>query len=137
MNFYETKMGREFFCRQVPQLIGALQKIAEARTQSAPVLRLPDCWIDGDLLAEIFGGTYRPESLVWKADDPLNRSAIEAEKALSSALSPQQRELLDAYEAAENRHNYDVCLQAFRDGARLAVQVILAGCAPDKGEDAA
>lgn len=137
MNFHETKMGREFFGQQLPQLIGTLQKIAEAQTQPTPVLRLPDSWIDGDLLAELFGGTYRPESLAWKADGPLNRSAIDAEKALSSALSPQQRELLDAYEAAENRHNYDVCLQAFRDGARLAVQVILAGCAPDKGKDAA
>lgn len=131
MNFYETKMGRRFFDAQLPQLIGALEDIAKAKTQPVPVVRLPDSWLEQTgTLEELFSGRYQPEAIEYNRDDPLNRDAMDAMKALLNTLSPQQRELFDAYEAAENDRGSDISLRAFRAGVRLAVQIGLAGCRP-------
>lgn len=129
MNFYETKMGQEFFCRQLPELIGALKKIAEAR-QPAPVLRLPEGWQEDDVLETLFSGMYQPESMKYERDPDV----MDAHKTLLKTLSPRQWELFDVYEAADNLRSFDICLQAFRDGVKLAVGVILAGCAPTESD---
>ena len=41
MQFYETKIGNQFFTQQLPHLITALQKIAVALEQHGPALHLP------------------------------------------------------------------------------------------------
>lgn len=132
MNFHETKMGQKFFCRQLPELIEALTKIAEAeaKQQQMSVLRLPEGWQQDDVLEELFSGAYQPESMKYKGDDSLHKNMIDAHEALLKTLSSRQWELFDAYGAAENRCCADSCLRAFRDGVQLAVGVILAGCAP-------
>ena len=41
MQFYETKIGNQFFTQQLPHLITALQKIAGALERHSPALHLP------------------------------------------------------------------------------------------------
>lgn len=46
-------------------------------------------------------------------------------KALVHTLSPEQRELFDAYEFAENARGDSIALRAYRAGVQFAVRVIL------------
>ena len=127
MNFYETVMGKQFFNRQLPQLIQALEDIAKAKAQPAPVIRLPESETR-DILADLYNVMYMPECHVYRENDPFNRDVHDTQQALLESLSPEQRDLFEKYEEAENTRGDDISKRAYKDGARLAVQVILAGC---------
>lgn len=144
MNFHETKMGQDFFTQQLPELIRAFQDISKALLQQKPAfsVSLPD--MDRrDVLSEIYYSNYCPESLRWNKDDSLNQNVLAAETALCERLSDEDFSLFDAYQTAVNIRADDTCCQAFKSGAQLAVQMILAGYAvpaeiqstPNKKED--
>ena len=137
MNFHETNMGRRFFDQQLPQLIRALEDIAKAKAQPAPVIRLPESETE-DILADLYNVMYIPECHVYRENDPFNRDVHDTQQALLESLSPVQRDLFEKYEEAENRRGDDISKRAYKDGARLAVQVILAGCtSPANDEETA
>ena len=130
MNFCETQMGQDFFTRQIPQLIEALQELAAALKQPAAVDRLPALGMtDGetDILSDIYDCEYMPESQTYRKNDPLNGEAKAAMNALLATLSPEQKDLFLQYEAAENARGSNISRCAYRDGVRLAVQIFMAG----------
>ena len=131
MNFYETKMGQQFFTLHIPQLIGALREIAAALKQPATIGRLPNL-ADGenDILSDIYNCDYMPESMERRENDPYNGEVMNALDPLLEVLTPEQKELFGEYEAAENKRSNSIAFRAYMDGIRLAVQVIMAGCAP-------
>ncbi len=57
MQFYETKMGHNFFEHQVPQLIAAIEKVAAAISRSAPPVLLPAETDPKSLHNLFFGGS--------------------------------------------------------------------------------
>lgn len=137
MNFHETVMGKQFFNRQLPQLIRALDDIAKAKAQPAPVIRLPESGME-DILAELYNVRYMPECHLVRENDPLNQDVHDALHALLKSLSPEQQDLFAKYEEAENARGDSISEQAYKDGARLAIQLMMAGCAgPANDEKAA
>ena len=130
-------MGRRFFSQQFPLLIEALQKIAMAQEQmqaqrqttraaGQELFGLPDT--ETDILAQLYNIDYMPESMKRRENDPLNKEVHQTMSALLETLSPSQREFFLAYEGAENTRGNSIACRAYKDGVRLAVQVIMAGC---------
>lgn len=129
MNFHETKMGQIFFAQQLPLLIEALQEIAAALKQPVATGQLFDL-TDGenDILSDIYYHNYMPESMERRENDPYNEDVKNALDPLMKVLTPEQRELFYNYEFAEHKRGSSVACRAYKDGIRLAVQVIMAGC---------
>lgn len=131
MNFHETKMGQQFFTLHIPQLIGALQEIAASLNRPAATGQLFDLTGgENDILSAIYYHNYMPESMERRENDPYNAEVKEALDPLMKVLTPEQREFFYNYEFAEHKRGSSVACRAYKDGIRLAVQVIMAGCAP-------
>lgn len=132
MNFHKTEMVQKFFARQLPLLIEALQGIAQTRpksdTKAAKVLSALSTG-ETDILSDLYNLDYMPESMKRRKNDPHNQEVHRAMEALLETLSPEQRELFLQYEGAENTRGSSISCRAYKDGVRLAVQVIMAGCA--------
>lgn len=129
MNFYETQMGQKFFSCQLPALIKALQSIAGAIERHPATVELSNESIgENDILHEIYNGNYQPESQKRKADNPLDLNVLQTAHTLLHTLSPKQQELFCEYEDAANARSDHTSERAFKDGFRLAVQMILDGC---------
>lgn len=120
MNFYETQMGQKFFGCQLPALIKALQSIADTIERRSAG--------ENDILHEIYNGNYQSESQKRKADNPLDLNVLQTAHTLLHTLSPRQQELFCEYEDAANTRSDHTSERAFKDGFRLAVQMILDGC---------
>lgn len=137
MNFHETVMGQQFFSQQLPQLIRALEDIAKAKTQPVPVIRLPEAGAE-DILSELYNVRYMPECQLRRENSPFDRDAHDTLQALLKSLSPEQQDLFSQYEAAENARGDSISERAYKDGVRLAVQIMVAGCTnPANDEKAA
>lgn len=100
MNFHETKMGNVFFNHQIPELIGALRKIAAALSKPAPaVIQLAETG-EPDFLHNLFYGKYEPDIYgCVTVPSRLDQNVKEAEKALLPALGQSQR-LFEQYQTA-------------------------------------
>lgn len=133
MNFYETETGQKFFNCQLPTLIETLQSIASSMKQRSATVHFPDMNAEGNgILHKIYNGTYQPESQKRKKGDPLDRSVLQTAHTLLNTLSPKQQKLFCEYEDAVNIRGDSANERAFKDGFRLAVQMILDGYgAPD------
>lgn len=83
-----------------------------------------------DILLELYHGNYFPQSNLCRKNDPLDKNARKTLNALYAALSPEQKNLYLQYEAAENARGAALSERAYKDGFRLAVQLILAGLEP-------
>lgn len=134
MNFHETVMGKQFFNRQLPQLIRALEDIAKAKARPAPVIRLPESEAE-DILADLYHERYAPECRLRRENNPLDRDVHDALHALLKSLSPEQQDLFAKYEEAENARGDNISERAYKDGARLAIQLMMAGCANPADEE--
>lgn len=130
MNFHETNLGQQFFTLHIPQLIEALRAIAATLNRPAATGRPLDL-ADGenDILSAIYNFDYMPESMERRENDPYNGEVMNALDPLLEVLTPEQKELFGEYEAAENKRGNSIAFRAYMDGIRLAVQVIMAGCA--------
>lgn len=129
MNFHETDLRKQFFTLHIPQMIEALREIAATLKRPAIVNRPPDlAEQENDILSDIYNFEYMPESQTYRKNDPLNRKVQETMNALLESLSPEQKELFLQYEAAENARGGSISCCAYKDGVRLAVQIIMAGC---------
>lgn len=131
MDFKQTGTRRRLYANQLSQVIEILQIISEKLSQQLPgkdlaakALSAPETE-KKDLLSDLYYGRYTPESFERDRDDPQNREAEQAMKALLHTLSPKQRELFDAYEFAENVRGDSIALKAYRAGVQFAVRVIL------------
>lgn len=123
MNFHETQMGKIFFNHQLPKLIQTLQEIAAGLSYRLPHME----WTaDTDILHELYYGNYEPESFGNKEFlTPQDLQVMEAESALTSALSPTVSELFETYKTAVSIRDSAAAEQAYKAGFQLAVQLIL------------
>lgn len=128
MNFFDTQMGHNFFAYQLPQLIGSMNQLTEALSH-APVTPTPQpISPDQDFLDRLYYGNLDAESYQSaEATEPLRQSVLQAQAALISQLTPEQRELFDTYQSIANARNTMDAEQAFRSGYRIAVQMLLTG----------
>ena len=127
MQFYETKMGRNFFEHQVPQLIAAVEKIAAAISKTVPPAILP-AEADPKFLHSLFFGSYEPEVYqVTPESQQLGKAVSAAHDALKETLSEEGQKRLDVYEKALTERKAAVTELAYESGVRAAVQMILAG----------
>ena len=130
MEFYQTKMGRAFFERQVPQLIDAVNALATALSKPAPAAVLPVA-ADSNFLRDLFFGDYEPE--IYKVSPELqrfNRAVDQAHRSLVATLPEDSVAQLEEYETALSERNIAVTEQAYQAGIRVAVQMIVAGLSP-------
>ncbi len=127
MNFHETRMGHDFFGRQLPQLITSIQALTAALEKPARAAILP-VEADPDFLSELYFGNY--ESGVFKQDSEaseLNQAVKQAYNILVETLPNQSREDLEAYLDAAEERNSDNMRRAYESGFCTAVQMIMAG----------
>ena len=125
MDSQQTGTGRRLFANQLSQVIELLQIISEKLPQQLPEKDLTAPEMEKkDILSDLYYRRYIPESFERKKEDPLDRGVMQAMKALLHTLSPEQRELFDAYEVAENARGDSIALRAYRAGVQFAVRVI-------------
>ena len=129
MDFHDTKMGRNFFDHQLPQLIEAIQTLTAALDRPTQALTLPVS-AEPDFLHDLFFGDYEPE--IFKASPKIQRFSQTADqdyKALVATLSEDSLKQLEEYEMAISERTIAVAEQAYESGFRTAVQMIVAGLA--------
>lgn len=129
MNFRKAKRRRQA-TRQLFLLAKELQDLA--KTLRRPVVTFPakepvQEWNETDILSELYHGNYLPQSNLRRKDDPLDKKVHETINALYTTLSPKQQDLFLEYEAAANVSSADFAGRAYKDGFRLAFQLIWAG----------
>ena len=123
--------NRQLLRRRFSLPADALQNIAKVPQRPAPIspanvpAQEPD---KPDILSVLYSGSYFPKSHMRIKDDPLDKNAHKTLEALRATFSPEQEKLFLQYEAAENVRGASLSERAYRDGVRLAVQLILAGC---------
>lgn len=83
-----------------------------------------------DILQELYYGTYEPDSFKPNAHSRvLDKKVVEAELLLREHISEEARTYLESYQIAVTKRDSTVAELAFKDGFRLAVQLLWAGCA--------
>lgn len=125
MDSQQTGTGRHLFANQLSQVIELLQIISEKLPQQLPKKDLTAPKREKkDILSDLYYGRYTPESLEQEKEDPHDQEVRQAMKALLHTLSPEQRELFDAYESVENTWIDSIALKAYRAGVQFALRVI-------------
>lgn len=127
MNFYETRMGREFLERQVPELTNAIKALTAALHRPSQTTVLP-VTAEPNFLQNLYFGHYEPS--VFKPSPTvrdLSRNVTCARNTLSAALSESDQVKLSAYEDALAARDSVVTEQAYESGFCTAVQMIVAG----------
>lgn len=132
MNFYETKMGSQFFNQQLPQLIQVLQDIAAALSRPVTPVKLPP-EAKSNILSDLYWGNYEP-SVFFKVeeDSKLDAAVVSARTALMEVLPANARDCLEAYQAAVDARTSAVLERSYESGYRTAVQMVFAGLAVPK-----
>ena len=130
MNLHETEYGRRFFNSQLPNLIKALERIAESL--SAPKQSLSaDFVADPDFLHDLYYGDYEPSVFKKQSSEQkkMDKSVSAAEAVLRNILqkSPSAIKAFEAYQIAVGAQHGAVTEQAFESGFQTAFQMLLAG----------
>ena len=137
MDFYETRMGQEFYTNTVPRITKALEDIAKSLNAPAPVIQLPQD-IPKDFLTDLYLGNYDP------SDEPepeeiadCTAEIIANEAALHKAVSPDIWSLIDRTSTLLPKKGDILQAQAFAAGFRCAMTMLVVGLAkPGSGEAA-
>ena len=127
MKFYETRMGRCFFERKMPQLIKAIQELAVVLSKPSPAIGL---LVDRDpsFLSDLYYGQYEPAFFTDPAADRQFSQAVQQGRdALLETLSEQGGAAFIKYEDAVYKQHSAVVEQAYESGFRTAVQMLLSG----------
>lgn len=143
MNFYDTKVGNIFFNAQLPALIDALEKIADALHKPAPApIKLP-ADVPSDYLTELYYGNL---DLGMKIDNDeirqLTRATIELQEKLKNRLSAEDWEMVTQLTTLIDNRACDESAKSFQTGFCTAMQMIMAGLSgegitnAETGEDA-
>ena len=140
MDFYETRMGQEFYTNTVPRITKALEDIAKSLNAPAPVVQLPQN-IPEDFLKwhpTCHHGDPDP------SDEPepeeitdCTAEIIANEAALHKAVSPDIWSLIDRTSTLLHKKGDILQAQAFATGFRCAMTMLAAGLTkPGNGEAA-
>lgn len=127
MEFFQTRMGQEFFNKQLPSLIRSLERLGEVLS---PHIAMPGVDADPEFLSKLY---YGEGGLLDGKITPEGRRLAEkvsiAHEGLWTILSEEGKRKLDAYDrAATERASYQE-EQSFEAGVRFAMQTVLAGTA--------
>ena len=140
MNLHETEYGRRFFNSQLPNLIKALERIADslAHAETTPPQGTAS---DPNFLHDLYYGDYEPSVFTKQSSgqQELNQAVSAAETALRDALrqSPAAVKAFEAYQLAVGEQHGAVTEQAFESGYRTAMQMLMAGLSWPEGKNAA
>ena len=127
MEFFQTRMGQEFFTKQLPSLIRSLERLGEVLT---PRVAMPGMEADPEFLSKLYyGDGALPDGKMTPEGRRLYEKVSVAHEELETALSEEGKRKLDAYDrAATERASYQE-ERAFEAGVRFAMQTVLAGMA--------
>ena len=137
MNFHETMYGHRFFDAQLPNLIKALERIADGLTHtgmSSPQGITPD----PNFLHALYYGNYEPSVFYKqkKKKKELNQAVSAAEAILRDVLqkTPAAVKAFESYQIAVGEQHSAVTEQAFESGYQTAMQMLMAGLSLPEGE---
>ena len=140
MNFHETIYGHRFFEAQLPNLIKAMERIADGLAHleaGSPQSVAPT----SSFLHDLYYGDYEPSVFKTQSEHQkqLNHNASMAEELLRQKMgnSPEAIAALEAYQLAAGECSSIVAEQAFESGFQTAVQMLVAGLIPPENKFAA
>ena len=140
MNFHETIYGHRFFEAQLPNLIKAMERIADGLAlleAGSPQSTTPT----SSFLHDLYYGDYEPSVFKTQSEHQkqLNHNASMAEELLRQKMgnSPEAIAALEAYQLAAGECSSIVAEQAFESGFQTAVQMLVAGLIPPENKFAA
>lgn len=137
MEFYQTGYGKDFFGRQLPALIQALERLADSMQQKPLSQPLPiQIEARANLLQDFFKGYYDPGSEVAAAKSPqyqqMAKELRDIEDKLRARISPEDWVLAERYgQILVERAGVELEM-AFEGGYRCAMQLLIAGLSSPK-----
>lgn len=130
MNFHETIYGHRFFEAQLPNLIKAMERIADGLAHleaGSPQSTTPT----SSFLHALYYGDYEPSVFKKQSSEQkkMDKSVSAAEAVLRNILqkSPSAIKAFEAYQIAVGEQHGAVTEQAFESGFQTAFQMLLAG----------
>lgn len=130
MNFHETIYGHRFFEAQLPNLIKAMERIADGLAHleaGSPQSTTPT----SSFLHDLYYGDYEPSVFKKQSSEQkkMDKSVSAAEAVLRNILqkSPSAIKAFEAYQIAVGEQHGAVTEQAFESGFQTAFQMLLAG----------
>lgn len=128
MQFYETNLGKQFFNKQMPELIHVLKDIAEAlRYPQTPAVNLP-VEVPPDYLTEFYYGNLEPNTKI--QNDTIRQSirdAIAVQKKLKDRLTKEDWELVAELNTLLDNRSCEETAVSFQTGFCTAMQMVAAG----------
>lgn len=127
MQFYETKMGQQFFQGQLPALLSVLQRIAKSLEQPTKAIRLSS-EVPKEYLNNLYYGNLEPDSQV--DNETIRRYAkdtIDLHNEIQHRLSPEDLILVEQLQQTMENRATEEAEQAFQVGFRTAMQMVAAG----------
>lgn len=127
MQFYETKMGHQFFQVQLPALLSALQRIAAALEQPPKAVRLSE-EVPADYLSDLYYGNLEPDKEI--NNDTIRRCTkeiIRMQEEIKQQLSPDEFAKVEKLMMKIEQRAFEETNTAFQTGFRTAMQMVAAG----------
>lgn len=128
MQFYETNLGKQFFNKQMPELIHVLKDIADAlRCPQPPAVNLP-VEVPSDYLTEFYYGNLEPNTKI--QNDTIRQSirdAIAVQKKLKDRLTKEDWELVAELNTLLDNRSCEETAVSFQTGFCTAMQMVAAG----------
>lgn len=128
MQFYETNLGKQFFNKQMPELIHVLKDIADAlRYPQTPAVNLP-VEVPPDYLTEFYYGNLEPNTKI--QNDTIRQSirdAIAVQKKLKDRLTKEDWELVAELNTLLDNRSCEETAVSFQTGFCTAMQMVAAG----------
>lgn len=128
MQFYETNLGKQFFNKQMPELIHVLKDIAEAlRCPQTPAANLP-VEVPPDYLTEFYYGNLEPNTKI--QNDSIRQSirdAIAVQKKLKDRLTKEDWQLVTELNTLLDNRSCEETAVSFQTVFCTAMQMVVAG----------
>lgn len=120
MEFFQTRMGQEFFTKQLPSLIRSLERLREV---FAPHIAMPGMEADPEFLSKLYyGDGALPDGKMTPEGHRLYEKVSIAYHELRAVLSEEGRQKLEAYDQAmAARESYQE-EWAFEAGVQFAMK---------------
>lgn len=127
MEFFQTRMGQEFFTKQLPSLIRSLERLREV---FAPHIAMPGMEADPEFLSKLnYGDGTLPDGKMTPEGHRLYEKVSVAHEELEAALSEEGKQKLNMYDQAVTARGSYQEERAFEAGVRFAMKTVLAGMA--------
>lgn len=128
MQFYETNLGKQFFNKQMPELILVLKDIAEVlRCPQIPAVNLP-VEVPPDYLTEFYYGNLELNTKIYNDTiRQFTKDAITVQEKLKNRLSADDWELVSELNTLLDNRSCEETAVSFQTGFCTAMQMVAAG----------